>query len=281
VEELSIVFQNVLYITEIGETGEPTILVEGRPAKIPERAYLEVAPGIGENTFTCRRCHATVASLLIRGKALQLCHCMVVQHHCYPEREVYQNSKTWEEFRQTYERESLNPTPADSTHKEARAFCQRKLGFKGPIKTSQNGNLVTTSGDSVYVDSSTSTISARLDDQSDSDGITDLMLAYQLKSGGEIPPVMIIVGDDPTHKFPPGTRNITPLPFRCKNCGERVKEGHLNLPLIDLILTCLCMSVLVRRDISAAQSSHDWQSYRDTWLRGQISHRAAAADGRS
>jgi hypothetical protein len=147
---------------------------------------------------------------------------------------------------------------------------------KRPIEATQGGNLVKTSGGSVYSDPATQTFSTQLDGQD-----ADLMLAYQIKTGGNIPPVTIIVGDDPTHVFPSEASDIKPLPFRCRNCGARVKEGHLNLPLVDQILACLCMIVFVRRDTAPARSSGEWQEYRNRWLKGRIRHQATAADRKS
>jgi hypothetical protein len=173
-EELSIVFGDVLYLTRIDDQGVPTILASGRPAESPDSAYREAAPGIGQNAFTCQRCHAAVASLLTGGKAWQVCRCMVVQHHCYPDSQVYQNSETWEAFRQIYERESLDPAPVDSLYfdpfsgkprvsKKSRDFLTRKLGFHQPIEISQGGYLTKTAGGSIFIDPKTKTISTNLD----------------------------------------------------------------------------------------------------------------------
>jgi hypothetical protein len=283
-ERLSIVSKDVLYITEVGETGAPTIIVTGRPAEIPKAIYREAASGIGPNTFTCQRCHAAVASLLISGKGWQTCRCMVVQHHCYPEKEVYQDSETWEEFRQTYEREALDPAPIESGpySKKSRNFLTRKLRFHHPVEISLDGRLVKTEGGSIYIDPKADSISLNADlEKLSSEELEDLARAYQLKTSGGSPSTFIVVGDDPDYVFPPETRNIRPLSFDCPNCKMKVRQGGLDYPDFERILCCYCMSVYVRKGVLGPRSSADWQSARDAWFKSRVKHQAAAADGRS
>jgi hypothetical protein len=107
------------------------------------------------------------------------------------------------------------------------------------------------------------------------------MRAFRIKTGGASPPTFIVVGDDPDYVFPPEATDIKPLSFDCPNCGVKVRQGRLNYPEINRILCCFYMSVYVRKGVLGPRSSADWQNTRGTWAKGQIHHRAAAADGQS
>jgi hypothetical protein len=164
-EYLNFVGKGSLYVTEIDDHGEPTILAHGRPVEIPEDVYQKglSAPQIGE-PFHCPRCKAQVICACYEaGEIWQACKCWIIRY-LHPDKSgVCANAEAWESLRETYERESLDPAPIDGTDKEARDYCQRKLGFKGPVKTSLGGQLVKTSGGSIFVNDAT--ISTQLDSE--------------------------------------------------------------------------------------------------------------------
>jgi hypothetical protein len=82
-------------------------------------------------------------------------------------------------------------------------------------------------------------------------------------------------------EFPSAVTQTGPLPFKCPECKTRVQEGHAEGSYIDRILLCECMALLVRCDVAGPRSAGDWRGYRDTWLKGQVHHRAATSDGQS
>ena len=154
----------------------------------------------------------------------------------------------------------------------------RKSGFKKPIKVSQAGALIKTSeGGSIYTDQRAKTCSIQLESESE---IEDAYRAFTLKTGDGPPPFLIIIGDDDDYIFHPEAYDIKPLPFRCPNCGVRVRQGRLSHQ-INRIASCLCLNVYFRSDTPSPRSSGDWREFRTQGIEGQVKHRAAAADGNS
>jgi hypothetical protein len=284
--ELNFVFHGILYLSTIDETGALTIVAKGQPIAVPENIYASAVNF--KPAFDCKRCGARVrtVSLAEHGQG-QVCRCQRVLHS-QPEY-GYGSAEQWEAFALCFEEESRHPAPDNGdvldpisgapigATNEAQNFIARKLGFKGPIEITQNGALLKTSaGGSVYHDATTLSV-----DSQDEAETEDLMHAFALRVGPDSPPpAIIIAGDDLDYTWPPGTYDIRPLPFRCSNCGARVRLGRLDLAA-DRVADCLCLSVFFRRDTPSPRSSGEWKAYHDTFLRGRVKHRAADADGNS
>jgi hypothetical protein len=288
---LTTVAKGTLYVTEIDDHGEPTILAHGRPVEIPKGVYQQglSAPQI-EDPFHCPRCQAQVISACYEaGEIWQACKCWIIKYLRPDESGVCANAEAWKSLRETYERESLDPAPLDGSDKEALEYCQRKLGFKRPIKVSQGGKLVKTSGgSSVYVDPDFSTargpgiISLQLEEPEEGnlrEHLDDAMRALLIKSGGVAVPMVIIVSEGMI--FPPGTVRVEPRPFKCPHCQARVQQGHIEGSQVDRMLIYDCMAIILRRDTPDIRSAKEWQAARDDWAKGQVHHRAATTDGKS
>jgi hypothetical protein len=138
-------------------------------------------------------------------------------------------------------------------------------------------------GGSVFHDSKAKTISV---DFQSRDEIDDLWRAVDLKTGGEPLPTLTCVGTNSGDYvlLPDLDRvlqnSVKILRFHCSHCYARVAQGRLN-SAVDRILACRCMAVLFREDVRLPRSGAEWAAFRDQWLKGNVRHRAAAADGNS
>jgi hypothetical protein len=294
---MTVVFQKVLYFLEYDlrtPTVPPVFLLKGQPAPISEELYqAATACDESKNHFTCPRCGKKVMCGSLPGDRnhVQLCRCFVVGH--YTQKTIF-STEGWQAIWQAYEVESLRPAPDNSIEfdpisgapmgvtQQSKDWFAQKLGFHRPIKINQDGDLIETTGASIHINPETKTISALSNlNKFSPEEMEDFVRAYKLKAGGGPPPILIIVGDDPDYVWPPETKDIRPLSFSCPNCKKTVHQGRLDQPAFDRILCCYCMSLFVRKGSLGPKSSADWQQCRETARRGQFTHRAVTADGKS
>jgi hypothetical protein len=111
----------------------------------------------------------------------------------------------------------------------------------------------------------------------------------QAFTGGEPLPTLTWVGrNSGDYVLLPGLEHlllsVRILRFHCGHCYARAALGRFDpsaIEVIDRIVACRCTAVLFRKDIPSPRSGREWSGFRDQWLKSQVRHRAADADGLS
>jgi hypothetical protein len=124
----------------------------------------------------------------------------------------------------------------------AKAWFKRKFRLPVDLELSDDGYTLKLPGSAgVLQVGDHGNLTAVYDDEDKSDGSALQEIAWRLEAAREsVPPMMIILGDDPDYVWPPliNKSSIRSLPFSCTRCGKRVKRAPL---FSSEVLVCFCM----------------------------------------
>jgi len=240
----------------VAADGGPLVLHQGQRFE-PAMLQHEWARVLGENYpragFDCNRCNEPIFSI----DQTQACRCTQVRHASGHE---FGTDYEWAQWQEAFDRELLNPAPdpywiepvvnsdGGSTVSErimtpsAKNWFKRKFGLPHQLEISDDGYSLTLPGVAgVLQVGKDGNLTSVYDDADTSDGRELWEIAWRLNAAREsVPPMMIVLGDDPDYVWPPfvDKRTIRPLPFGCSRCRQRVKRAPL---FLGEVLVCFCM----------------------------------------
>lgn len=295
--EIGYVFQGFLCIADLID-GKPRVVRRGSPLpQIPEaewRRLLRSCPSM----FKCDVCAEPVLGFINPSTALmQMCRCTGVAHF-FPAH-PYFSCTDWSDFQAMYEREKLDPVPPEGFRSDpltgqhiglnetGKAWVRRKLGVASDVNISEDGTVLTAGDGSLYMDANTCSTSTLADSPEGLAKVADALIAIRAKHGAtaeDVPPFVVVLGVDADYVWPPLAvlTRIESAPFRCPQCQARVKLAPLKyMGALDRNYLCLCMSVMLRRDVPSPRSSGEWNEIRLQGLTQGVRHKTAVADGQS